>query len=243
MKGRLLYSINLLEMRKKKTKHSKQSRIFFTSDLWLGRNNIIDIFGRPFGSVREMDERIIENWNTTVGDEDIVFVLGNFVYDGTRAQNIISDLRGVKIFMMSESDKNILRIDDVYMDELTLLSDIYMNDAFKDDTDHFVYENFGMLTSEEILNYIERISEKYKPNVIILKNSIIDLARYGIVLSLYPLLEWNGKESGTLNLHGGVADSSKNLNEENRISVRTDFWGFRPIELSEIQTLVSQLKN
>lgn len=230
-------------MPKRKTKKTDISRIFFTSDLWLGRNNIIDIYGRPFQSVREMDEKLVENWNVTVSDDDIVFVLGNLVYDGTRAQNIISDLKGVKLLMLSESDKNILRVDDVYMDELTLLGDIYMNDALDDDDSRMIYDNFGLLTSEEILGYIEKISEKYKPNVIILKNSIIDLARYGIVASLYPLLEWNGKTSGTLNLHGGSAGSSKNFDEDCRMSVRTDMWGFRPIELSEIQTIVSQLKS
>lgn len=228
---------------KTKTIKNKQSRIFFTSDLWLGRNNIIDIFDRPFKSIQEMNEKLIENWNTTVGDNDLVFVLGNFVYDGTRAQNIIADLKGTKLFMLSESDKNILRIDDMYMDELTLLSDIYMNDAFSDNTEHLIYESFGLITSDEMFEYIEKISEKYDPNVIILKNSIIDLARYGITISLYPMLEWNGKDSGTLNIHGGVLGSSKDLNKDNRISVRTDFWGFKPIELSEIQTLVSQLKN
>lgn len=230
-------------MTRKKTKHNNKTRVFFTSDLWLGRNNIIDMFKRPFGSVGEMNDKLTENWNITVGDDDIVFVLGNLVYDGTQAQNLITNLRGTKVLMLTESDKNILRIDDVYIDELTLLGDMYMNDVMGNESDHLLYESFGTLTSDEIVSYIESITEKHHPNVIILKDSIIDLARYGIVLSIYPLMEWNGKESGTLNLHGGVAESSKNLNDDNRISVRTDFWGFCPIELSEVQAIVSQLKN
>lgn len=229
-------------MAKSRKKKPSSTRIFFTSDLWLGRNNIIDIYKRPFSSVEEMNSTIIERWNTTVGNDDIVFVLGNCVYDGTRAQNTLADLRGTKVMMLSESDKNILRVDDVYLDEMTLLSEIYKAHFLDEKQESMLYDTFGLLTSEEILNSIASITETFHPDVILLKDSIIDLARYGITLSLYPLLEWNGKKSGTMNLHGGTMESSKDLNADNRISVRTDFWGFRPIELSEIQTIAKQLK-
>lgn len=225
--------------RKKKT---SSTRIFFTSDLWLGRNNIIDIYKRPFSSIEEMNTTIIERWNTTVGNDDLVFVLGNCVYDGTHAQNILADLRGTKVMMLSESDKNILRIDDVYLDEITLLSEICKAHFLTDKQEAMLYDTFGLMTSEEILESITNIVDTFHPDVILLKDSIVDLARYGITLSLYPMLEWNGKKSGTMNLHGGTMESSKDLNIDNRISVRTDFWGFRPIELSEVQTIAKQLK-
>ena len=225
-----------------KHKKNKSTRIFFTSDLWLGRNNIIDIFKRPFQNVEEMDRTIIEKWNTTVGDDDLVFILGNAVYDSPKVENIITELKGIKILMLSESDKNIMRINDGYIDELTLLHEIYIADEETMSADSALYDNFGFLTSDEIFETIVHIAEKHHPNVIILKNSIVDISRYGITISLYPLLEWNGKDSGTLNLHGGLCESSKDINKECRLSVRTDFWGFRPIELEEIQTLISQLK-
>lgn len=228
-------------MAKTRKKKSSSTRIFFTSDLWLGRNNIIDIYKRPFSSVEEMNSTIIEKWNTTVNNDDIVFVLGNCVYDGTHAQNILADMRGTKVMMLSESDKNILRVDDVYLDEITLLGEIYKTHFFNDKQEAMLYDTFGLLTSEETLNSISNIAETFHPDVIFLKDSIVDLARYGITLSLYPLLEWNGKKSGTMNLHGGTLESSKDLKNERRLSVRTDFWGFRPIGLSEVQTIIKQL--
>jgi len=228
-------------MAKTRKKKSSSTRIFFTSDLWLGRNNIIDIYKRPFSSVEEMNSTIIEKWNTTVSNDDIVFVLGNCVYDGTHAQNILADMRGTKVMMLSESDKNILRVDDVYLDEITLLGEIYKTHFFNDKQEAMLYDTFGLLTSEETLNSISNIAETFHPDVIFLKDSIVDIARYGITLSLYPLLEWNGKKSGTMNLHGGTLESSKDLKNERRLSVRTDFWGFRPIELSEVQTIIKQL--
>ena len=236
-------SINIDERMPPRKKKNPSTRIFFTSDLWLGRNNAIDLFNRPFANVNEMDKTIIENWNTTVGDDDLVFVLGNIAYDAPKIQNTLSDLRGTKILMLSELDKMSLRVDDAYLDEITMLYEIFMaSDPTKFTSEYALYDNYGCLTSEEVFNAITTITDKFHPNVIILKNSIVDIARYGITLSLYPMLEWNGKSSGTLNLHGGMTESSKDLDVDNRISVRTDFWGYRPIELEEIQTIVKQLK-
>ena len=40
--------------------------IFFTADLHLGHDNIRRHCRRPFGTVEEMDEAIIANWNGAV---------------------------------------------------------------------------------------------------------------------------------------------------------------------------------
>lgn len=50
---------------------------FFTADLHLGHANIIKYCQRPFGSVREMDKTLIDNWNSVVTPEDLVYVLGD----------------------------------------------------------------------------------------------------------------------------------------------------------------------
>lgn len=58
--------------------NSQKQKIFFTSDTHFGHNNIIRFCNRPFASAEDMNEAMIENWNSVVGPEDIVFHLGDF---------------------------------------------------------------------------------------------------------------------------------------------------------------------
>ena len=54
--------------------------IFFTSDLHLGHENCIRLCNRPFSSIEEMDETLIENWNYKVTGKDTVYILGDLIY-------------------------------------------------------------------------------------------------------------------------------------------------------------------
>jgi len=51
---------------------------WFISDTHFSHTNIIRYTGRPFQTVSEMNERLIENWNALVNPEDTVFFLGDF---------------------------------------------------------------------------------------------------------------------------------------------------------------------
>lgn len=50
---------------------------WFTSDLHLGHERIVELCNRPFNTVEEMNETIIERWNEVVEPLDKVYVLGD----------------------------------------------------------------------------------------------------------------------------------------------------------------------
>lgn len=47
--------------------------IYFTADTHFGHKNIIKHAKRPFNNVTQMDQIIIDNWNTRVNENDIVY--------------------------------------------------------------------------------------------------------------------------------------------------------------------------
>jgi len=72
-----------------KTKH------FVISDTHFGHTNIIYLRNRPFNSVGEMDECLIDNWNSVVKPGDLVFHLGDFVWDVSTLEQVLPKLNGI----------------------------------------------------------------------------------------------------------------------------------------------------
>lgn len=80
--------------------------VFFTSDLHLGHARIVELCQRPYSSVDEMNQAIIGNWNTTVGRNDVVFVLGDVALgrlDDTL--QLVRQLNGRKHLVPGNHDK------------------------------------------------------------------------------------------------------------------------------------------
>lgn len=56
------------------------AKVFFTSDHHFGHKLIIDFESRPFNDVEQMNEVMIESWNSVVNPDDKVFHLGDFSF-------------------------------------------------------------------------------------------------------------------------------------------------------------------
>lgn len=77
--------------------------IYFTADLHLGHQNIIRHANRPFDSLEEMDETLIERWNSVVGPKDAVYVLGDIAWQTPRLY--LERLNGYKELIAGNHDR------------------------------------------------------------------------------------------------------------------------------------------
>lgn len=80
---------------------------WFISDTHFSHNNIIKYAGRPFANVDEMDQALMDNWNSCVGVEDQVFFLGDFGLGSIdHLHAICKQLKGSKVCILGNHDKN-----------------------------------------------------------------------------------------------------------------------------------------
>ena len=49
--------------------------IYFTADTHFGHENVIRFCGRPYATAAEMDEALVESWNSRVKGNDTVLIL------------------------------------------------------------------------------------------------------------------------------------------------------------------------
>lgn len=91
-------------------------KLFFTADTHFWHEMAINNGLRNFKDVEEMNEKLIENWNSVVGAEDPVFHLGNFGY-GTKEQNedVLKRLNGEKHLVMGNDDWNMSELADYWL--------------------------------------------------------------------------------------------------------------------------------
>ena len=79
--------------------------VFFSADQHWGHSIIRAHCDRPFASVDEMDEVLIQNWNSIVNFGDIVYFLGDFVWrDAKKALAIRKRLHGNIFFIEGNHD-------------------------------------------------------------------------------------------------------------------------------------------
>jgi calcineurin-like phosphoesterase family protein len=78
--------------------------IYFTSDTHFGHRNIIKYCDRPFSSVEEMDETLIQNWNSVVGPRDTIYHLGDFAMGREDPKVYFNRLNGNKFLLAGSHD-------------------------------------------------------------------------------------------------------------------------------------------
>lgn len=82
-------------------------KMFFIADSHFGHERIIQICNRPFESLEEMHNKMIEKWNNKVSNEDTVYILGDLSFKMSKQDiiKILKQLNGKKVLLKGNHDK------------------------------------------------------------------------------------------------------------------------------------------
>lgn len=78
---------------------------YIISDLHLEHYNIIRYCNRPFKSSEEMDSILVENWNNTVKEDDVVIFLGDLTINRAGFKRHLRSLSGIKRLVKGNHDR------------------------------------------------------------------------------------------------------------------------------------------
>ena len=92
--------------------------IFFTSDSHFGHARIIELCRRPFSDVNEMNEVLIQRWNSVVGPGDTVYHLGDFFMGPKETVFLRKRLNGRIVLIKGNHDKKDSLLKEAGIDEI-----------------------------------------------------------------------------------------------------------------------------
>lgn len=83
------------------------SELFFTADTHFGHRNVIKYCNRPFETVEQMDQTIIDRWNSMVSPSDVIYHLGDFTFKDHLIEQYVSQLNGKIHLVLGNHDKKV----------------------------------------------------------------------------------------------------------------------------------------
>lgn len=115
--------------------------IYFTSDQHFMHKNILDFEDRPFKTLEDMQEGLIEAHNSVVNKTDQVFILGDFCFGkANQWVELLNKLRGRLILIKGNHDKSkiinrVLR--EGYLEEVHEVGTMLRADGFTLNLTHY----------------------------------------------------------------------------------------------------------
>lgn len=190
--------------------------MWFTSDIHFFHGNVIPTCHRPFSSLTEMHEKIIENWNKVVQKRQIVWILGDVSFGGIKPTRAILDrLNGDKRLVKGNHDKHAKQMIDMGF------SNVYENHFIELDIhgkktrvnmSHFPYYP----SPEQLVLDISRTNEEYAKRY--LHKRMVDDGRY--LLCGHVHTAWKAKNK--------------------MINVGMDQWNFTPVSQHVLQKMIEE---
>ena len=170
----------------------KNVNIFFIGDNHFDDESIITFANRTFLNKEEMNQYMLNQWNEIIGADDIVYIVGDFVFEkySVKTADIISQLNGHKVLIrgnhdtLSDDEYFELGIEKIYdypiiLDNFYIISHepMFMNDTmpyvniFAHVHNNPIYSDYGkhhfcVSAERPLMNYcpisFDKIKEKIK---------------------------------------------------------------------------------
>lgn len=187
--------------------------IYFTSDQHFFHANSIKYCNRPWSSVEDMNEGLIQRWNERVKPEDHVIVLGDFSLS-KKALPLVCRLNGSKSLIAGNHDQ-CHPVHYKKEEKGERMRQLYLQHGF----DSIALEDWQLVG-------LERVKLHHMPY----RGDHTDKGeRY---------TEWRPKDEGHWLLHGHVHGLWK-VNGR-MINVGVDVWDYYPVSVDEIAGLIKQ---
>lgn len=85
---------------------TNRKKIFFTSDLHIGHQNVLEFSNRPFRNLDHMHSSFIKRFNSVLTDCSILYILGDVgLCRADIITNVISQIKGTKVLILGNHDK------------------------------------------------------------------------------------------------------------------------------------------
>lgn len=89
-------------------------KIYYISDLHFYHENILNLTNRKYNTIEEMNEDIINKWNSVVSSDDVVRILGDVAFpksqeDVAKVIKVIKKLNGNKTLIIGNHDYKLLK--------------------------------------------------------------------------------------------------------------------------------------
>lgn len=201
--------------------------IYFTSDWHIGHHNSILYDERPFKDLHHMHGVIINNYNASVGTNDLCYFLGDVGLSNQEIlKDVISELNGTKVLILGNHDKNVQSMYNVGFDvvlysaslvianEKVTLSHCPLKGVWREDTS-------GMTKS---VNENWHGESRYKHSNLTVANE------------------------GQFHLHGHIhsrpgkeSKSTRILDKQMDVGVAAN--NYRPVSISQIESWIAKYKN
>lgn len=180
-------------------------KTFFVADHHLGHKNIIRYCSRSFASVKAMNDALIGHHNEVVGDDDDVYVVGDYTLsDASFAISMISRMKGKLKFMPGSHDTWL--DDTVYACQGTILS-----------ASGHPIQVLSMLVELRFDRSLNPDGDKHPLTV---------------VLCHYAMASWGLSHYGSLHAHGHHHGRLKAVGR--RMDVGVDCHNYYPVSLEEL---------